>query len=247
VYDVERGAPTRLTFDGSGTPIWSPDSKRIVFGAGRLFATNADGSGKPEPLTTGDVYQVPGSWVPGSGIVFLQATPQGGSGIWVLPIDGDKTPKLFVESRFSLRHPVFSPDGRWIAYVSIESGAQEVYVQPYPGPGEKIRISTAGGAEPIWTSNGREILYRTLGQNEQQFLSAPIISQPPLRAGAPRLLFKAAPGEYDGTVPARAWDISADGQRFLLLRNRPSTDKPVTSMHVVLNWTQELKRLSRSK
>jgi serine/threonine-protein kinase len=243
IYDVQRGAPTRVTFDGSNAAIWSPDSKRVVFGAGRLFVTNADGSGTPEQLTTGNLNQIPVSWAAGSGIAFLQPTPQGLNGIWVLPTDGDKTPRLFLESRFNLAHAAFSPDGRWIAYVSTESGGQEVYVQPYPGPGEKIRISTARGSEPIWASNGREILYRSFGPEEQQFLSASINSLSPFRTDTPRVMFKAAPGEYDGTVPARAWDISADGQRFLMLRNRESTDKAVTTLHVVLNWTEELTRL----
>jgi serine/threonine protein kinase/Tol biopolymer transport system component len=243
IYDVERGAPTRVTFGGANAPIWSPDSKRVVFGAGRLFATNADGSGSPEQLTKGDLNQVPASWAASSGIAFLQPTPQGLSGIWVLPTDGDNAPRLFLESRFSFMHPAFSPDGRWMAYVSDESGGQEVYVQPYPGPGEKIRVSTATGSEPIWTSDGREILYRSIGPDGQQFLSTTIISLSPFRTDTPRMLFKATPGEYDATAPTRAWDISADGRRLLLLRNRESTDKPVTTMHIVLNWTEELKRL----
>jgi len=236
-----------LTLDGANTSIWSPDSKRVVFGAGRLFATNADGGGTPEQLTTGDANQVPGSWASGSGIAFLQPTPQGLNGIWVLPADGDKKPRLFLESRFLLWHPALSSDGRWVAYVSNESGGQEVYVQPYPGPGEKIRVSTAGGSEPIWTQDGREILYRNNRPDGQQFLSATIVSLSPFRTVTPRVLFKAGPGEYDSTVPARAWDVTADGQRFLLLKNVATGDKPVSVMHVVLNWAEELQRLVPAK
>jgi eukaryotic-like serine/threonine-protein kinase len=249
VYDVERGAPTRVNFDGSNTAIWSPDSKRVVFGAGRLFASNADGTGTPEPLTTGNENQIPASWTPGgSAIAFLQrGTAEGLNGIWVLPSDGDKKPRLFLESRFSLWHPAFSPDGRWIAYVSNESGAQEVYVQPYPGPREKVRVSTTGGAEPIWTLNGREILYRNNAVDGQQFLSAAIVSLSPFRTATPRVLFKAGPGEYDSTVPARGWDVTADGQRLLLLKNVAMGDKPVSVMHVVLNWAEELQRLVPAK
>jgi eukaryotic-like serine/threonine-protein kinase len=131
--------------------------------------------------------------------------------------------------------------------VSNESGGSEVYVQPYPGPGEKIRVSTTGGEQPIWTLNGREILYRTSSGDGQQFLSATIVSVSPFRTVTPRVLFKAGPGEYDSTVPARAWDVTADGQRFLMLRNQASTDRPVNVMHVVLNWTEELKRLVPTK
>ena len=243
VYDAERGAPTRVTFDGANAAIWSPDSKRLVYGAGRLFVMNADGTGRPEQLTTGDDNQTPSSWAAGSGaIAFLQRTPGGLSGIWVLPVDGDRKPTLFLESRFTLWQPAFSPDGHWIAYVSNESGEPEVYVQPYPGPGERVRVSTAGGSEPIWTSRGRELLYRSGGPDEQQFLSAAIASLSPFRTAVPRVLFKTKVGEYDRTAPVSAWDAAADGQRLLLLRNHESTDKPVTSMHVVLHWTDELKR-----
>ncbi len=243
VYDAERGAPTRVSFDGANAAIWSPDSKRLVYGAGRLFVTNADGTGKPEQLTAGDDNQTPSSWASGSGaIAFLQRTAGDLNGIWVLPFNGDRKPTLFMESRFTLWHPAFSPDGRWIAYVSNESGEAEVYVQPYPGPGEKVRVSTAGGSEPIWTSRGRDLLYRSGGPDEQQFLSAAIVSLSPFRTGTPRVLFRAKPGEYDRTAPVSAWDANADGQRLLLLRNHASTDKPVTAMHVVLHWTDELKR-----
>ena len=242
VYDAERGAPTRVSFDGANAAIWSPDSKRLVYGAGRLFVTNADGTGRPEQLTIGDDNQTPSSWAGSGAIAFLQRTAGGLNGIWVLPFDGDRKPTLFLESRFTLWHPAFSPDGRWIAYVSHESGGEEVYVQPYPGPGEKVRVSIAGGSEPIWTSRGLELLYRSGGPDEQQFLSAAIVSLSPFRTATPRVLFKSKPGEYDRTAPVSAWDAAADGQRLLLLRNHESTDKPVTAMHVVLHWADELKR-----
>ena len=243
VFDAERGAPTRATFDGSGAGIWSPDSKRLAFAAGRLYVTNADGTGTPEPLTTGKGNQTPASWASGSGaLAFLERTASGLNGIWVLPAAGDRKPILFLESRFSLWHAAFSPDGRWIAYASNESGGPEVYVQPYPGPGEKVRVSAAGGSDPLWTSNGRELLYRSSEMGEQQFLSAPIVSLSPFRTATPRVLFKARANEYDRTAPVSAWDATADGRRFILLRNHESTDKPVSAMHVVLYWTDELKR-----
>jgi Tol biopolymer transport system component len=154
IYDVLRGAPTRLTFSGGGQPLWSPDGKRIVYGTGGLSAINADGGGKPEPVTVSDTNQIPSSWASTNMIAFLQRTQNGTNGIWVLPMAGERKPTLFGESPFTLWHPEFSPDGRWIAYVSNEVGSPEVYVRPYPGPGEKIRISTTGGSEPIWTANG---------------------------------------------------------------------------------------------
>jgi hypothetical protein len=146
-------------------------------------------------------------------IAFLQRTGNGVNGIWVLPMAVDTKPTLFLESRFTLWFPEFSPDGRWIAYVSNESGSPEVYVRPYPGPGEKIRISTAGGSEPIWTANGRELLYRSGTLEHQQFFTA-IRAVSPFQAVAPRLLFDAKSGEYESTSPVRSWDVSAGGQRF---------------------------------
>src|SRR5439155_7398452 len=177
-------------------------------------------------------------------IAFLQRPTPDTFGIWMLPMDGAaaRTPTLAIESRFPLSYAGLSPDGRWIAYVSSESGSAELYVQPYPGLGGKTRISTNGGAEPIWIRNGRELLYRAFTSSGLQVLSAPIRSLSPFRVDDPRVLFETKPGDYDSTGPVRGWDATADGQRFLLVRVNESSDKPVATLHVVLNWTEELKR-----
>ena len=250
VYDVARGAPTRVTFDGAGNPVWSPDGKRVATfmnvgpTTSGLYTVAADGSGSPEPVKSVDGGQTPASWSTATGLVLLQqrGAQDVPSRVWVVPMQGDAKPTLFLESRFNLLYPEFSPDGRFVAYVSNESGGQEVYVQPYPGPGEKIRVSTSGGGEPLWSPNGRELFYRWQTPDRQQFFSAAVTSVAPFRIDTPRLMFENKTFEYDNTVPIRSWNISPDGQRFLLLRFAPSTDKPVTSMHVVLNWTEELKR-----
>jgi hypothetical protein len=159
-------------------------------------------------------------------------------------LEGEHTPQLFFESKSVLSQPDISPDGHWIAYASNESGTNEVYVQRYPGAGERIRISTDGGTEPIWTANGREILYRSFkpGGGGGAFVSVAIRSLSPFVAGAPRVLFEHKGGEYDSTSPTRSWDVTGDGQRFLLSKAIPPPDKLVTTMNVVLNWTEELKR-----
>ena len=257
VFDLARGAPTRLTLAmESHGAVWSPDSRRIAFissagGVGnKVFAANADGSGQPERLTDIPGNQIASTWAAtGNSIALMNRAPGSPVAIWVLPMAGTpRTPKKFLEPGVNLSDPEFSPDGTWMAYVSNESGPPEVYVQPYPGPGEKIRISTDIGYEPIWTRNGREILYRSSTRDgERHFYSVVIRSLAPFTFDPPRLMFKAKPGEFDSTNPIRGWDATADGQRFLLNRPIPSTDKPVTEIQVVLNWTDELRRRASPK
>jgi len=254
VVDLARGSLTRVTFDIGGSPAWAPDGKHIIYGSGApgdataLYAINADGSGKPELLISDPVVQFAGDSSSAIGaLVFIRRPTLQTSGVWVLPMTGGDAlkPKLFLESRFALSHPVFSPDGRWIAYQSNESGSTEVYVQAYPGPGEKIRISINGGLEPIWPASGRELLFRTTSRTGQQFFSAAIRSASPFRVDPPTLLFEVQSG-YHQTGPTRAWDATADGQRFIALKPTGTlTDSFVTTLHVVLNWTEELKRLVR--
>jgi serine/threonine protein kinase/Tol biopolymer transport system component len=250
VVDVANGSSTRLTVDGGGSPVWSPDGKRIVYASGtnsasNLYLIDGGGSGKPERLTTSEFGQTPGSWAAGTNtIAFLQRPTPDTFGIYALPMDGPDAgkPKLFLESRFALTYPELSPDGRWMAYGSVESGTNEVYVQPYPGPGGKVGISTARGTEPVWTANGRELLFRGGTATGMPVFSVTIASLSPFQANAPRALFETKNGEYDRTGPIRGWDVSADGRRLLMLRTNLTANKPVTTIHVVLNWIDELNR-----
>ena len=247
VYDISRLTLTRLTFEGTNDlPIWTPDGKRVTFRSDRagplnLFWKPADGSGEAERLTTSDDRQNPGSWSPdGQFLAFHQQPGAEGSSstgrdIWILPLEGERQPRPFLQTAFSEAEPKFSPDGRWLAYVSDESGRREVYVQPFPGPGGKWQISTEGGTEAVWAGNG-ELFYRN--ESGDQMMAVDITTEPTLGPGTPRLLFE---GLYQRGIGNRAvYDVKPDGQRFLMVQPQQGAGAPI---HVVLNWFEELKRL----
>jgi serine/threonine-protein kinase len=155
--------------------------------------------------------------------------------IWVMPLEGDRTPTPFLTTPFNERSPAFSPDGQWIAYVSDESGNDEVYVQPYPGPGGKLAISTSGGVTPVWSPGGGEIFYL----NGDQMFAVTLETEPTLNAGKPRLLFE---GQYVQSEAIPQYDVSSDGQHFVMIQS--AQEAAPTELHVVLNWFEELKRLA---
>jgi len=244
LYDLARGTLTRLTeFPFSPHPIWTPDGKYLTFasvvsGAINLYWTLADGSGTAERLTTSEDGQWPGSWSPdGQVLAFSEADPTTGYDIWVLGLQGDRKPRPFLQTPSNEYGPIFSPDGRWVAYVSDESGRQEIYVRPFPGPGGKMQISTDGGLEPVWARDGRELFYR----NGDKVMVTAVETQPVFAASKPKLLFE---GHYDPGILAfeRDYDVSPDGQRFLMVK-ASDQESVATQLNVVLNWSDELRRL----
>jgi len=248
LYDLARETLTRLTFEGgaNGTPAWTPDGKRIAFqsnkeGPMNLFWLQSDGSGGLERLSTSEYLQSPNSWSPdGQLLAFTEPNPTAGYDIWVLRMS-DRKAQPFLRTSFTKGAPRFSPDGRWLAYVSNESGRFEIYVQPYPGPGGKSQISTEGGTEPVWNRNGRELFYR----NGDKMMAVDIATHASLVAGKPRMLFE---GPYlpRTNLPALAtmpnYDVSPDGQRFLMVKPSESAETAPTQINVVLNWFEELKQ-----
>jgi serine/threonine protein kinase/Tol biopolymer transport system component len=243
LYDLSRETLTRFTFEGSTneTPVWTPDGKRIAFlsnkeGPQNIFWQLADGSGGLERLTSSGYLQAPHSWSPdGQLLAFIEIDPRTGTDIWVLRLS-DRKAQPFLRTQFAEGVPRFSPDGRWLAYVSNESGRVEVYVQPYPGPGGKYLISTEGGTEPVWNPNGRELFYR----GGDKMMAVDITTQPSFSAGKPRMLFK---GQYVPTVTSPPYyDVSPDGQRFLMLKPDEQTSSAPTQIVVVQNWFEELKQ-----
>jgi dipeptidyl aminopeptidase/acylaminoacyl peptidase len=188
-------------------------------------------------LNTSQYLQAPSSWSPdGQALAFLQVNgPATGFDIWVLRT-ADHKAQPFLQTTFTETAPVFSPDGHWLAYMSNESGRYEIYVQPYPGPGGKYQISTDGGTEPVWNPKGGELFYR----QGDKMMAVGVTTQPNFSAGKPRMLFEGPYLLSPQTFPN--YDVSPDGQRFLMLKATGQAQAS-TQINVVLNWTEELKRL----
>jgi Tol biopolymer transport system component/DNA-binding winged helix-turn-helix (wHTH) protein len=243
LYDFSRETLTRFTFEGSENqdPVWTPDGKRIAFesnkeGPSNVFWQLADGSGGLERLTTSEYNDNPRSWSPdGQLLAFSEHTIAAGFDLWILRLEDRKAQPL-LRTPFNESAPRFSHDGRWLAYASDESGRNEIYVQPYPGSAGKWQISTEGGREPVWNPNGRELFYRS----GDKMMAVEITTQPSFAAGKPRVLFegKYLPAVF--TVPN--YDVSPDGQRFLMIKPVEQKQAGPTQINVVLNWFEELKQ-----
>jgi serine/threonine-protein kinase len=183
------------------------------------------------------------SWAPdSSALLFYQGLPPS-IGIWVLPSPGagaaqQKPYPLFPSSSVSNIRPQLSPDGKWVAYDSTETGVRQVYVRPFPGPGPKIPISTAGGESARWARNGRELFYR----EGDKLMAVDIKTYPEFSAGTPKMLFDWPSDRLSFTMqPATGYDVSLDGQRFLMIQRSGEKAGPV-QLQVVQDWFEELKQ-----
>jgi serine/threonine-protein kinase len=249
LYDLARDTLTRVTFEGrqdvgENTPaIWNPDGDKVTFGSIReglerhLYSMAADGGGQAEQLTPNSGYQSADSWSPnGKVLAYTQSSENIGGDIGLVSLEGEPELRPFLQTPFWESQAKFSPDGAWIAYTSDESGRPEVYVRPYPGPGEKIQISNNGGSEPVWARDGKELFYR----NGNRMMVVRVELGPTFTAGQPSLVFE---GAYEAPAGGAIWtnyDVSPDGKAFLMIER---TTEPPRDIHVVLNWFEELKRL----
>jgi eukaryotic-like serine/threonine-protein kinase len=242
-YDLSRATLTPLTAADAQTnfPVWTPDGSRLAFSSNRdgvlnMFWMPADGSGPAERLTTSVLFQDPFSFSPdGRLLVFVELHPGNAQDIWVLPTDSGRKPRPLLTTQFVEGGPMLSPDGQWLAFVSNESGDNEVYVRPFSGSRRKTRISSDGGQELAWAPDGRELFYRS----GDRMMAVDIVTRPTLRPGTPRLLFERA---FAKGGPWRDYDVSLDGRRFLMLKPTME-DVAHTQLNVVLNWLEELNRL----
>jgi eukaryotic-like serine/threonine-protein kinase len=248
LYDFARGTTTRFTF-GPGVDTeaaWSSDGAMIIYKSG------------PESTTAGDIYQKPTNgagkeelllrvgkdlriqdWSrDGKLLAYIPdiADPKTNADLWLLPLDGDRKPVPYLATQFRETNSQFSPDGKWMAYRSNESGQDQVYVQPVPATGAKFQISTSGGGRPRWRRDGKELFYEAA---DGKLMAVAIKIGASIEAGVPQPLFD-FPTALEAGIHQFYYQPSADGQRFLV--NAPSVDSSPTPVTVVLNWQAGLKR-----
>jgi len=243
VFDVTRGTASRLTFDASDdlNPAWSPDGTRVVFTSDRkgqrdIYAKAVNGIGQDELVFESNEQKSVSDWSADGRYVLYDSGAVGGLStisLSAIPLFGDRKSFPLVRGAFSSSSPRVSPDGRWVAYSSFESGRSEVYVQAFPESTEKWQISPKGGTEPYWRGDGKELFY----VENSTIMSVSVSPVGSLSTAIPRPLF-AAP--FRAGILRNRYVASPDGRRFLV---NVTTEDPASSLiPVVLNWASELKK-----
>jgi Tol biopolymer transport system component len=255
IWELTRGTKTRLTFrEGEDIwPLWTPDGQRIVYQSGAdINWKAADGSGEVEKLASWPNAPGPFTWSKDGKILLTWELNLSGlqSDIGMMSMEGDHARKPLLQEKYCEDHPQISPDGRWLAYASNESGQSEVYVRPFPEINKgRWPISTSGGSGPLWSPDGKELFYR----NGESVMAVPVETGPLFKAGKVKELFR---GNYVstnvGSIILPMWDISPDGKRFLMMKQPGSTGAAPTTavlrkINIILNWSEELKQRVPSK
>jgi serine/threonine-protein kinase len=245
VYDIERSAPSRLTFEGhSWNSVWSPDGTRLAYNSRpssqeEIHVKTFRDSGPDKRLDTNANINFPFSWSPDGRFIAGVSVNETGNHVWVYGVDDPSASRAFLQPSLKSGGPTFSPDGRWIAYAATKSGRDEIYMSPFPGPGEELTISTEGGKEPLWARKTGQLFYR----HDDAMMAVDITTAPAVLVGKPRKLFERRYNQSDSVWPN--YDVTPDGQRFLMVKGSPRI--PATRINVVRNWSEELKRLVPAK
>ena len=247
IYDLDRGTPTRLTFDPSSEdyPAWTADGEMVVFRSARegggIFDRRADGTGSVQPLLTGSPSAVPFDLSQDGMLLFGDIAPGTRDDLNALSMDAGSSPAPLLQTQFDEEHAALSPDGRWLAYTTDEAGQEDIYVRPFPNVDDaKYRISTEGAREPLWGPGGRELFFRGA---DGAIMTVSIETEPALSAGTPRVFVPG--GARFGGGGGVQYDIAPDGQSLLVIAVRGGVEDalPLANIIVVQNWVEELKRL----
>lgn len=245
-FNIDRGTLTRVTYGGvSYGPVPSPDGQRLAYEATRdgvagVMVSQIDGSSE-QRLSSTKRLNVPTSWTAdGNAVAATAGAESGYLEVWLIPLSGEHTPQVLVQGPFNAGGARLSPDGRWMAYVSDESGRNEVYLRAYPQAGPRIQISVEGGTAPVWSHNGRELFFR----NGDQIFAVSMTLGAQAVAGKPQALFSKFIAESN-SGPAynmlADYDVSPDGQHFVMPKYTAEARNPPNAI-VILNWREELKR-----
>jgi serine/threonine-protein kinase len=248
IYDLERDGRTRMTFDGkNGVPIWSPDGRYIVYGHGGLFWTRANGASNPQLLIRTKNPVFPWSFTPnGKRLAYMEVDPDTWYDIWTVPVVNDGTglrvgnPEVFLRKSAAELNPSFSPDGKWLAYTSDESGSYQVYVRAFPDRVEKRQISNDGGDYPMWSRSGRELFFES--EDNRIMVASYTVQGDKFFPAKPRLWSEKA---LANTVNFRKnVDLAPDGKRVVALMSTEGLEKQPSQHDVVFleNFFDELRR-----
>jgi Tol biopolymer transport system component len=249
IFDIARDASRRLPVNGSSfKPVWSADGKQIIVASTRgtsidLIRMASDGSGQEERLLGGGGFKAPRDVSPdGKWLLYMHVHPKTKEDLWLLPLGpGERKPEPFLVTDFIETDGMFSPDGRFVAYVSNESGTFEVYVRSFPSStGGKWRVSQGGGYQPRWRRDGSELFYFAA---DGRLMSIDVTPGSMFRIGTTKALFQTAVFGRGATTTNHYWDVSADGQQFLINTVSPNAESSVLT--VVLNWQSGLPSVSR--
>jgi serine/threonine-protein kinase len=238
IQDVARASFTRLTSNDTSSaafPIWSSDGRQVVYRTASGIAIRAaDGSGQRQAVAGTTEWDYPAAMTAdGETLIFLRASQETSFDILATSLKDPRSVRTILKTPAYEGGAKLSPDEHWLVYVSNDSGRNEIYLRPYPGPDRRWPVSTDGGTQPLWNPNGKEIFYRSANK----MMAVDVKTTPDVVLSTPRLLFE---GRYafGAGITIANYDVSNDGQRFIMVKD----DASAARLNVVLNWTEELRQ-----